>query len=309
MPPIRASKQVRRLLVMVPWLVERREVPLADVAQAFGLTTQQAEADVLQASLIGVPPYDPGSYVDIYLDDDGVVHAHPGRYLVRPPQLTPRQGFALLASAKGLLDYRPTRGEGPLGSALQKLERVLGDASAIEVDLQTPEQLTDVRAAWHRGEQLRITYYAAWRDEETQREIDPHVVYERNGRWYVEAYCHLKQDIRRFRVDRIRSLERTGVTFEPVHATPPDEVWNPGEDAVEVVVDLPASARWVVEAYPVVSQTLDDGRIRVAMRVVGTAWLERPLLRTGPEAAVVSPDSLRDVGRDAARRLLEAYEG
>lgn len=306
MPPIRASKQVRRLLVMVPWLVERREVPLEEVADAFGITVQQAEADVIQASLIGVPPYDPGSYVDIYLDE-GWVHAHPGNYLVRPPQLTPRQGFALLASAKGLLAYQTTRGDGPLGTALQKLERVLGDASAIEVDLQAPPQLGDVRDACHRGHQLRITYYAAWRDEETERIVDPHVVYERNGRWYVEAWCHTAGDTRRFRVDRIRAMERTGVTFDPVRKAPPDDVWDPGEGAEEVVVDLPASARWVVEAYPVTSEPLDGGRVRVTMRVVGTAWLERLLLRAGPEAVVVSPASMRDVGRDAARRLLEAY--
>lgn len=307
MPPIRASKQVRRLLVMVPWLVERRQVSLDELAHAFGITVKQAEADVIQASLIGVPPYTPDTYVDVYLDE-GWVHARPCDYLTRPPQLTPRQGFALLAAAKGLLAYRPSRGEGPLGTALQKLEQVLGDASAIEVDLQAPSQLGDVRDAWHDGAQLRIRYYAAWRDEETERVIEPHIVFERNGRWYVQGWCHLAQADRRFRVDRIRSMERTGVTFEPVRVPPPEDVWHPGADAEEVVLDLPASARWVVEAYPVTAEPLDGGRLRVTMHVVGTAWLERLLLRAGPDAVVVSPASLRHVGRDAARRLLEAYE-
>jgi predicted DNA-binding transcriptional regulator YafY len=47
--------------------------------------------------------------------------------------------------------------------------------------------------------------------------------------------------------------------------------------------------------------------LRVTMQVLGTAWLERLLLKVGPEARIVEPDSMQSVGADAARRLLEAY--
>jgi predicted DNA-binding transcriptional regulator YafY len=50
-----------------------------------------------------------------------------------------------------------------------------------------------------------------------------------------------------------------------------------------------------------------DGRLRVTFTVVGDRWLERVLLRLGPEAEVVSPGDLRDAGRDAARRVLARY--
>jgi proteasome accessory factor C len=72
------------------------------------------------------------------------------------------------------------------------------------------------------------------------------------------------------------------------------------------VLDLPASARWVVESYPV-EWTEADGRLRVTMHVLGTAWLERLLLRVGADARVVEPAAMVDVGRDAAARLLTEY--
>lgn len=306
MPPVPATEQVRRLLVMIPWLTARERVPLEEVARAFGISTEQAEADINQAMMIAVPPYTGGCFVDVFLDDDGTVAAHPGALLTRPPKLSAAQGFALVAAAKGLLDERPARAEGPLGSAVAKLEAVLGDADVVDVDLQRPPNLDEVRAAVRRGTQLRIEYYSAWRDELTDRVVDPRVAFQRHGRWYVEAWCHKTHDRRRFRIDRIRALGLTGETFEPVNAEPPDDVWEPGADAERVVLDIPASERWVIEAYPV-EHTEHDGRLRVTMHVLGTAWLERLLLKVGPDARVLEPPHLQSLAADAAGRLLDAY--
>jgi proteasome accessory factor C len=291
---------------MIPWLIARGRTPLSMVASAFGISEKQAEADVNQAMMIAIPPYVGGCYVDVFLDEDGFVQAAPGRFLLRPPRLTPAQGFALLASAQGLLDYRPERGSGPLGTALEKLERVLGDADVVDVDLQRPPLLDEVRDAARRGQQLQISYYSAWRDALGERVVDPQVVFQRHGRWYVQAWCHAADEERRFRIDRIQSASSTGESFEPADAQPPADVWEPGADAVKVVVDIPATERWVVEAYPVEWEER-DGMLRVTMHVLGTAWLERVLLKVGPQARVIEPASMLTVGSDAARRLLEAY--
>jgi proteasome accessory factor C len=256
--------------------------------------------------MIGVPPYTGGCGIEITLDEDeGFVEAFPQPYLTRPPRLSTAQGFALLASAQGLLEFPHERG-GPLASAVAKLAKVLGDPDVVDVDLQSPANLEEVRIAAERGERLQVVYYSAWRDEEHERDIEPHVVFQRHGRWYVEAWCHLANDKRRFRVDRMRSLRPTGEMFTPIRSERPAEVWDPGPEAERVVVDIPVSARWVTEAYPVEWEA-HEGMLRVTMNVLGTAWLERVLLKVGPDARVVEPESMRSLGADAARRLLEAY--
>lgn len=302
MPPVPATERLHRLLVMIPWLTARGRVHVDELARAFDVTRDQAEADVLLASMVGVPPYEGGCNVDMFLDDDGYVEAFPQPYLVRPPQLTAAQGFALLAAGRALVEIASS----PLASALAKLEQVLGDPNVVSVPLGHPPHLDAVRAAVDDGTQLQITYYAAWRDELTERAIEPHVVFQRNGRWYVEAWCHRAVDKRRFRIDRIRSLAPTGARFDPVRADPPTDVFDPGPEAQQVVLDIPASARWVIESYPVTAEER-DGRLRVTMRVLGTPWLERLLLKLGADAHVVEPPELRSVGADAARRLLDAY--
>jgi proteasome accessory factor C len=302
MPPVPATQQLRRLLVMIPWLVGRGGASLDELARAFGITVEQAEADVLRASMVRAGADLPEHYVNVFLDGDHA-YAHPSPYLKRPPRLSAAQGFALLAAGKALADDSSVGG--PLSSALAKLERVLGDPDIVSVDLQEPEHVDVVRRAVLDGTQLQIEYYAAWRDEVTDRVIEPRVVYQRHGRWYVQAWCHRAVDLRNFRIDRIRALTVAG-TFEPAPVDPPPDVWDPGADAETVVVDIPLWARWVVEAYPVTWEER-DGMLRVTMRVLGTTWLERLLLKVGPEASVVSPSSLQSVGADAAARLLEAY--
>jgi predicted DNA-binding transcriptional regulator YafY len=44
------------------------------------------------------------------------------------------------------------------------------------------------------------------------------------------------------------------------------------------------------------------------MAVTGEGWLARLLLRLGDQVEVIGPDSMREVGRDAALRVLERYE-
>ena len=304
MAPIPAGPQVRRLLVMVPWLLGNTPISLDQVAAAFGISRRQAEADVLLAGMIGVPPYGGGDSPEIYLDGDGeTVHSAYQPILSHPPRFTPREGLVVLASGRALLAVAPEGVGGPLASALAKLERVLGEVP-IAVDLQVPPLLDRVQAAVDGGWRLRIEYYSAWQDQVTTREIEPHVAHERNGRWYVEAHDHLRGEHRRFRIDRIRDLVDTGERFEPVRADPPPDVYDPPADAVEVVLDLPAEARWVVEAYPAVWAQEGD-RLRVTLRVAGEAWLERLLLRAGADARVVSPPELVDAGARVARRLLE----
>lgn len=305
MPPAPATDRLSRLLVMAPWLTARRKVPLDRLAAAFDITRAEAEEDVLLLGMLGVPPYTGGCLVEITLEGDDVV-AFPQPYLSRPPTLTPAEGFSLLTAGRALLGVTGAEAEGPLARALTKLAAVLGDGKGLAVDLQSPPHLAEVRAAVDEGRTLQIRYYAAWRDEVTARSIDPHVTYQRRGRWYVAAHCHLRGAGRRFRVDRIQRLEATGERFDPVRGDPPAGIFDPGDDATDVVLDLPASARWVVEAYPLEWEEA-DGRLTVHVRLLGTAWLERLLLRVGPEARVVAPAHLQDLGAEAARRLLAGY--
>ena len=104
--------------------------------------------------------------------------------------------------------------DGPLATALAKLEDAL-ELPGLVVDVGEPGQLAAIRDAVAHHRRVEIEYWSAGRDELTTRRIDPEVVFFATGEWYVGAYCHRARDERMFRVDRIRSVEPTGETFEP----------------------------------------------------------------------------------------------
>jgi proteasome accessory factor C len=227
-------------------------------------------------------------------------------------RLTPSEGFAVLAAGRTLLAVPGAEADGALASALAKLEAALGaGGGSVAVDLEAPPLLAEVRAAVAARQRLAVEYFSAWRDEVTSRVVDPYVVFSQEGRWYVAAADSLRGVVRHFRVDRFASVAPTGETFEvPTDApvTPPERAFTGGPETAEVVVVVPSSARWVAEAYdPLDVEELADGRLRLRLTVAGERWLERLLLRVGPDAVVERPADLAGVGAAAAQRLLARY--
>ena len=108
-----------------------------------------------------------------------------------------------------------------------------------------------------------------------------------------------------------RSARLLESSFPPASARLELNVFEPGPDDPRVVLDLEAGGRWVVEQYPTETlEELDGGRCRVRMAVTGEAWLQRLLLRLGPDcrvSAVDGPGDLGDAGSRAACRLLARY--
>jgi proteasome accessory factor C len=302
-----ASAEVQRILAIVPWIVAHPGASKLDIASRFGMTAEQLEDDLALVLMIGVPPYSPGDYLDV-VDDGEFVTIRLADQFSRPLRLTPAEGLALLAAGRTLLAVPGSDPEGPLATALAKLERAL-DLPEVVVEVGEPAHLEAIRDAAARGVRVEIDYWSAGRDELTKRRIDPAVAFFAMGEWYVSAYCHRANDERMFRIDRIRALRATGEQFE-ARATDDEiaEVFHPHDDDPRVTLELAPGAAWVAEAYPAESTTTrPDGTIEVVLAVSEPAWLDRLLIRLGPEARVISPDSARPAGADAARRVLARY--
>lgn len=62
--------------------------------------------------------------------------------------------------------------------------------------------------------QVRITYYSWGNDEETKRTIDPYGLAQHKKKRYVVGYCHLRQDMRVFRLDGIHAARILDKTFK-----------------------------------------------------------------------------------------------
>jgi proteasome accessory factor C len=165
------------------------------------------------------------------------------------------------------------------------------------------------------GRRVRLDYYAYGRDERSTRDVDPVAVFAHEGSWYVRGWCHQAGGHRLFRVDRVVEVTPLDHTFDAAAlagATDAGGVFAAGPEDPRITLDVAPSARWVVDTYPVEDvRTTEDGRLRVRLAVTATPWLERLLLRLGPDARVVEADdpSHQQAGRRAAERILDRYGG
>jgi proteasome accessory factor C len=304
-----AEHEVQRILALVPWVIAHPGSTKAEIADRFGVSEQQLADDLDLVLMIGVPPYSPGDYLDV-VEDDGRVTIRLAEYFRRPLRLTPNEGLALLAAGRALLAVPGSDPAGPLATALDKLEAAL-HLPGLVIEVGEPPFLHAVRDATGRHERLDIEYWSAGRDQLTQREIDPVTVFFATGAWYVRAYCHRVEDERMFRVDRIRSARATGERFEPPDEAPePGRVFSPAANDPVVTLRLRKSAAWVPESFPTEDVRERKGdRLDVDLVVSEPAWLERLLLRLGPDAEVVAPKDRRGTAAAAAARVLARYRG
>jgi proteasome accessory factor C len=315
---------VARLLALVPYIQARREVSLEQAATDFGVPASQIVKDLNVLWFCGLPGLGMGDLIEIdmeALEGEGVIRLSNADYLSRPLRLDSSEASALIVALRALReggddDVRPI-----VDRTLNKLEAAAGDGAAVaaQVDIRMPEQagaLNELRERLTRAvdqrRQVRLDYYVPTRDQSTERVVDPLRVVTAEGNAYLEAWCHVAEDQRLFRLDRISSAV---VLEEPVEdhgdlepRNLADGIFQPSTDDLLVTMTLEPSARWVAEYYPVEDRVEEPGgRLTVRLRVGDPAWLTQLMLRLGASAQVTDPPDIADDVRRVAARALQNY--
>lgn len=307
--PLDAGQRLRRLLAVLAHLARVGEATIAELAERFDLAPARLVAELELAACCGLPPYTPDQLLELVVDDERVA-AYGLEALRRPPRLTPEEGLAVAAAARALLRVPGADREGPLASGLAKLEAALGeDRMRVEVDL--PEHAAALRRAAEASQLVEIDYLGAWRGGETTRVVEPHAVSAREGRLYLDAWCRLAGDWRRFSLERVQRVGPLREGFAPREL--PEELRAPGafagrQRALLARVAVPAEQAGVVERFaegPL--EPAGDGRVLACLAVADARWLGLLLLRLGPDAEVLAPEELADARRQVARLALERY--
>ncbi len=212
--------------------------------------------------------------------------------------------------------------------ALERLETVLspetrGRVRALQETL-SPGQLSPdptvpapsqhviaLAEASHRGDRVTIGYTAGGRV--TERKVDPYGL-AKLGPWYVVAYCHLRQDLRTFRVDRIRRIAPTEERFERPQGF---DVYRYVTDAIAMApghgdlicrallsTDIQTASRRLAMTT-VLLEPVDEGvRLTVRTDEGGLDWVVHHLLRLRCEVRIEGPEQLKQAAKRMAARLV-----
>jgi predicted DNA-binding transcriptional regulator YafY len=83
--------------------------------------------------------------------------------------------------------------------------------------------LEELEQAVEKEFSIEIDYRTGHEEQSKNRVIDPYGVVYWNNKWYTVAFCHLKNEIRSFRVDRILRIKCTQINFKRPEAFSPRE--------------------------------------------------------------------------------------
>lgn len=311
------ADRLPRLLSLVPYLLARPGVAVAEAAADFGITEKQLRRDLELLWMCGLPGYGPGDLVDLSFSGDTVTVTEDAG-MRRPLRLTTSEATALLVALRTLAAMPGMVDTDAVRRATAKIERAVGDGGrdgmAVALSRQEEATNTAVREGLDAGRALRIVYYTAGRDVVSRRVVDPMRLLLIEGHGYLEAWCREAEAVRLFRLDRVDDVEALDEPAAPPRDAEPTDVseglFRPSPEHRHAVLVLDSEARWVAEYYPVDEVVeLDDGRVRVRLRFADPAWLVRLALGLGGGATVLEPPELAAAVRERARAALAGMEG
>ena len=238
---------------------------------------------------------------------------------------------ALFLAERVLQQYRGTPYAADLARAFGKVTAGLSDRITVDLgylgeaySFRTsaaeglPVKLfAELESAIRNRERVAIRYYSASRDEESSREVDPYHLASVDGLWYLVGFCQLRGEVRMFAPGRIRSMNPTGVTFEPPADFRIDDYLSrsfsvlrgaEGETHRVSLRFTGEAVRYARERTWHPSQTSEstpEGDLIVGFEVSHLREVERLALSWGTDCIVIGPDELR---QRMARTLTSAAE-
>jgi proteasome accessory factor C len=323
MAPRDDDKLIRQLSLIAYLMAQQRPVTADEIhesVEGYGGMSEQAflrrfysdrgEIEAMGIRLSVERPSDDPFQGDLYA-------LPPENYYLPPIDFDERELTALqtcLYVLEGQFAYAE-----PLRLALQHLTlgrpSPLDDHAArtVSVNLLGPDHSAEVasslgkiESAIGRRKTIRFTYYTIGRDELSEREVDPYSLLYAAGRWYLVGFAHERQDIRVFRLSRIRGR----ITFKTraEHDFPPPRdfdlsryrdrapwQFDDGTDLARVALS-PTIAWWVDQMFGMygTTQIAADGsgvyETTFGNRRELTTWL----LSLGAEAEALEPPELRE---------------
>lgn len=298
-----AHERLRRLLFLVPFVSRKQGQTVDEVAKAVGVSRAELLQELELLTFVGRPPFQPGDYVDVYVEDDRVYVALDQR-LSAPPRLTASEGLALAAAAALL---KPAAG-GALASALARLEKVLPPRATAQLDVapEAPDAVSLLSQAIIEHREVELDYVPLSRGAKDHRRVQPWELFSRRGQWYLSALCLTRGGPRLFRVDRLEGLTLTDARFTP---PPEPSQTRPGAGAVEKPVRvrfIPELARWQKEHFGDGGELQADGSLVVTVPGDSERWLTRWVLSFGGGAVVLEPEWAKSAVAEAARASLQS---
>ncbi len=319
----RTLNRTERLFALILLLQNRPSMTSRDLAEHFGVSRRTIFRDLRALSESGVP---------LTYADEGGYEILEG-YQLPPLMLSARQAATLLVGTEFMKLQADASLRKESDEVAMKIRSVLPREIREYIDRLNERTVLD--PYWLHGVQggdeeeghwydlsdavadrrsVIMEYYVQSRDELTKRKVDPLGLVYYTDHWNLIAYDHLREDIRNFLLDSIKSMFVLSERFTPPAGFDLEEhLKERGENPENVRIVLrfiEPVYRWARKSIPaeIVEERSRAEGVDVTFYFENLDYVARWLLRFGTQAQVLEPAALRERVRDEALALARLHE-
>ena len=296
--------QTNRLFEIVYILLNRKLTTAKELAERFGVSQRTIYRDVDILSLAGIPIYtEKGKGGGISLLQDFVLNKSILSETEQNEILSALQGLSSIKTAE--TDY-----------ILKKLSAIFNRNTVrwLEVDFtewgfQNSDAFCNLKTAILERHITEFDYYSTF-GEKTRRRVEPVQLWFKSKAWYLKGFCLLRQDMRLFKLSRIRDIFVTHEVFSErdLLVTPP----NPGpvehqKDDVTLMFKIaPEMTHRVLDEFGE-AEKQPDGSFVVTVTWPEDEWVYGTILSYGEYIEVLEPEHIREITKNKLLRTVKKY--
>lgn len=210
--------QLSRLISILTLLKSKRLLTATELATKYDVSIRTIYRDIRKLEEAGIPVY----------TIEGRGYSLMDNYTVAPVQFTEKQANALItaqhivsqskdASFVNEFNEALTKIKSVFRSSIQEKSELLSDKIHVwnwEYEEFSSDVLSEIQLAITHFNYIEINYQKANDPTVSFRKIEPCAMYSTNHKWILIAYCHLRNDMRAFRIDRIQHFKVLPEKFE-----------------------------------------------------------------------------------------------
>ena len=299
--------QTSRLFEIIYLLLNKERVTAKELAERFGVSTRTIYRDIDTISLAGIPIYtEKGKGGGISLLPD---------FVLNKSILSEHEQTEILATLQGLAQIQSSDSD----HVLQKLSAIFNKTAAkwLEVDFsdwsfEQEDYWGIFKAAILQKRIATFDYYSTY-SEKTSRRVEPIQLWFKSRSWYLKAFDLNKQNLRLFKLTRIRSLivldetftERDLLSLRPAESTASPD--NRRDITLRLLIRSEMAYRVLDEFSSVVEEQTSDGNYIVSICWPEDNWIYSMILSFGEYIEVLEPEHIREIIRGKAKKIYKQY--
>jgi len=260
-------------------------------------------------------------------DENGVFYDRSSQFDLPGIRLNAEETQGLLMAAQLLEDLQSESLQKPMQRILENIDKVLQQKGINNRRLiqiipalsrkPDPSIFQTVMTALQTEKKLNITYLTRSSEQSTQRLISPQRLTSYKNAWYLDAWCHLREDLRLFALEQIQNIQ---VDIERTRKIPNDQlrahyadsygIFSGSMKSTAVIKIDKKLAPWTVFEHWHSKQNiehLDDNNMLLSIPYNDERELIADVMRLGVAAKIIKPISLQQQFQRQLAQILENY--